>query len=78
MGGAVRSQSQTYTQYGVQQGGYTLYDVFTRYDVTSNLQVNFNLNNVFDKHYYTSISSTTGSNFIGEPRNFLATARYKF
>ena len=23
-------------------------------------------------------SSTTGSNFFGEPRNFLATARYKF
>ncbi|GLO15654.1 second ferric pyoverdine receptor FpvB [Pseudomonas putida] len=78
VGGAVRSQSQTYTQYGVEQGGYTLYDVFTRYDVTPNLQVNFNLNNVFDKRYYTSISSTTGSNFFGEPRNFLATARYRF
>ncbi|MGE8061060.1 TonB-dependent siderophore receptor [Pseudomonas sp. NPDC089547] len=78
VGGAVRSQSQTYTQYGVQQGGYTLYDMFTRFDVNENLQLNFNLNNVFDKRYYSSISSTTGSNFFGEPRNFLATARYRF
>lgn len=78
VGGAMRTQSQVYTQYGVQQGGYTLYDLFSSYDVTQNLQVNLNLNNVFDKRYYSSISATTGSNFFGEPRNFLATARYKF
>lgn len=78
VGGAMRTQSQTYTQYGLEQGGYTLYDLFTRYDVTHDLQVNFSLNNVFDKRYYSSISSTTGSNFFGDPRNFAVTARYAF
>ncbi|MDD1015724.1 TonB-dependent siderophore receptor [Pseudomonas rubra] len=78
VGGAMRTQSKIYTPFGVEQGGYTVYDLFTSYDVNRNLQVNLNLNNVFDKHYYSTITAPTEANFFGEPRNFMVTARYKF
>ncbi|MNE75298.1 Ferric-pseudobactin receptor precursor [compost metagenome] len=53
-------------------------DLNASYDVDRNLQLGLNLNNVFDKHYYASILSTTGGNVVGEPRNFAVTARYTF
>ncbi|MEJ5865459.1 TonB-dependent siderophore receptor [Pseudomonas farsensis] len=78
VGGAMRTQSRIYTPYGVQQGGYTIFDLNSAYAVNKNLDLNFNLNNVFDKHYYSTITAPTESNFFGEPRNFMVTARYKF
>jgi outer membrane receptor for ferric coprogen and ferric-rhodotorulic acid len=37
------------------------------------------VNNLFDKTYYRSISSSVSSGSIyGEPRNFMLTARYQF
>lgn len=77
IGASVRTQSQIYSPYGVKQGGYTLVDSFVSYDVNGHLQVNLNLNNLFDKRYYSSISESIGGNFFGEPRNFMVTARYK-
>lgn len=62
----------------MQQGGYTIFDLNSAYAVNKNLDLNFNLNNVFDKHYYSTITAPTESNFFGEPRNFMVTARYKF
>lgn len=78
VGGAMRTQSRIYSPYGVKQGGYTIVDLNTAYAVNHHLDLNFNLNNVFDKRYYSTITSPTESNFFGEPRNFMVTARYKF
>ncbi|WP_336335444.1 TonB-dependent siderophore receptor [Pseudomonas putida] len=78
VGGAMRTQSRIYSPYGVKQGGYTIFDLNTAYAVNQHLDLNFNLNNVFDKRYYSTITSPTESNFLGEPRNFMVTARYKF
>lgn len=77
IGGATRTQSRIYS-YGVQQGGYTIFDFNAAYAVNQHLDLNLNLNNAFDKRYYSSIISPTEGNFFGEPRNFMVTARYKF
>ena len=78
VGAASYTQSKIYTASGIKQGGYTLVDLNASYDVDRNLQLGLNLNNVFDKHYYSSILSTTGGNVVGDPRNFAVTARYTF
>lgn len=78
IGGGVQTQSKIYTQYGVKHGGYTLIDLHVGYAVSRNLDLSLNINNVFDKHYYSGILSTTSGNFFGDPRNVLLTARYRF
>jgi iron complex outermembrane receptor protein/outer membrane receptor for ferric coprogen and ferric-rhodotorulic acid len=83
VGGDVFSQSETYTSaaaYDIHQGGYTLVNLHTNYQVTRQLELQYNLNNVFDKVYYQSIptSNNWGGLFYGEPRNFAVTARYSY
>ncbi|WP_274521447.1 TonB-dependent receptor [Xanthomonas arboricola] len=34
-----------------------------------------NLNNVFDKHYYNTLSSFVNGRYYGEPRNVMVTLR---
>lgn len=76
IGGSFRSQSSTYTTYGVSQGGYSIVDLMTGYNVNKNLKVQANLNNVFDKHYYQSISNPAGANIFGDPRNVAVTLKW--
>ncbi|WP_262386292.1 TonB-dependent receptor [Pseudomonas sp. WS 5021] len=76
IGGSLRSQSSTYTSFGVTQGGYSIFDLMTGYNVNKNLKVQANLNNVFDKRYYQSISNPAGANLFGDPRNVAVTMRW--
>ncbi|KAF1065927.1 MAG: Fe(3+)-pyochelin receptor [Pseudomonas citronellolis] len=62
----------------MQQGGYSVVDLFGSYAVNSHLNLQLNVNNLFDKRYYSSISEPIGGNFFGDPRNFLLSARYRF
>lgn len=61
--------------YRIEQKGYTVVDLVTRYKATKNVDVRLNLNNVFDTRYYQDISSNTdyGNNLYGEPRNAMVT-----
>ncbi|ATP21456.1 MULTISPECIES: TonB-dependent siderophore receptor [Sphingobium] len=80
LGGTLQAQSKIYSApYGglVQQDGYALLDLSIKYAVSSRATVTVNVNNVFDKYYYENVGAPTGSNFIGAPRNVLATLRYK-
>lgn len=76
IGGSFRSQSSTYTTYGVSQGGYSIVDLMTGYNVNKKLKVQANLNNVFDKHYYQSISNPAGANIFGDRRNVAVTMKW--
>ncbi|GAB0153354.1 TonB-dependent siderophore receptor [Marinobacterium sp. BA1] len=78
VGGGVHAQSKIYTQYGVEQGGYTLVDFYANYTINRNLDATFNINNVFDKRYYAGILSADGGNYFGDPRNYMLTVKYKF
>ena len=48
-----------------------------RYQITKNLSASLNVNNVFDKNYYTNIGFYDSA-YPGDPRNFMVTTRYNF
>ncbi|EMA8632461.1 ferric-rhodotorulic acid/ferric-coprogen receptor FhuE [Cronobacter sakazakii] len=82
IGGGARWQTKTWQDIAgpngdtrISQNGYTVVDLFTRYQATKNLAVQANLNNVFDKAYYDYLG-TYG--VYGAPRNFSVTASYSF
>ena len=89
VGGGARWQSagwQTVNNWGYPGGGryekftqdpYWLVDLMTRYQVTDNLSVTFNVNNLFDKHYYTNIGFYDSA-YPGDPRNMMVTTRWDF
>lgn len=89
IGGGARWQSagwQTVNNWGYPGGGrsekftqdpYWLVDLMTRYQVTENLSATLNVNNLFDKHYYTNIGFYNSAAY-GEPRNFMVTTRWDF
>ncbi|MFH8136067.1 ferric-rhodotorulic acid/ferric-coprogen receptor FhuE [Pantoea osteomyelitidis] len=59
-----------------EQGSFALVNLFGRYQVTKQLTLQANVNNLFDKKYDTS---ELGSYIVyGEPRNVSVTASYRF
>ncbi|KAF1015334.1 MAG: Ferric-pseudobactin 358 receptor [Acinetobacter bereziniae] len=58
---------------------YAVTDLFARYQITNNWNVQFNVNNVFDKKYtHASFPKSSGRNFYGTPLNYLFTLQRKF
>lgn len=76
VGGGIRTQSSTYTSFGVKQGGYSVSDLMLAYRPDAEWQLQANLNNVFDKRYYQNISNSWGANSFGDPRNLMFSVRY--
>jgi outer membrane receptor for ferric coprogen and ferric-rhodotorulic acid len=59
------------------QEAYWLVDVMARYQVTDNLSATLNVNNLFDKYYYTNIGFYNTA-YYGDPRNVMLTTRWDF
>ncbi|WP_370641268.1 TonB-dependent siderophore receptor [Achromobacter sp. MY14] len=81
VGGGVQMQSGYTTVSGpvtLRQGGVTLVDLRAAYRVDKHLTVALNLNNVFDRGYYQSLSGTSWNNRYGEPRNAMLTLRAQY
>lgn len=81
VGGGVQMQSGYSTVYGpvtLRQGGVTLVDLRAAYRLDKHLTVALNLNNVFDRGYYQSLSGTSWNNRYGEPRNAMLTLRAQY
>jgi len=64
----------------ITQGAYTVTDLVVGWQATPKLDVQLNINNVFDKKYYNALSGSVSfpSNVYGEPRNAMLSARYQF
>lgn len=56
------------------QRSYALANLMARYAINRHWSLALNLNNVFDKHYRTAVSS----HVYGAPRNLYATLKYQF
>ncbi len=87
VGGSVYQQSRIYadgSRNGVKwqnaQSAYAVLDLVVGYRVSKALDLQLNLNNVFDKTYYRNVAS--GSYYpydiYGDPRNVKLTAKYSF
>lgn len=82
IGGGARWQNKTWQDITgpngdtrITQSGYTVVDLFARYQATKNFAIQANLNNMFDKEYYDYLG-TYG--VYGAPRNFSVSANYSF
>ncbi|MCF5010348.1 TonB-dependent receptor, partial [Pseudomonas lactis] len=88
VGGNISWQSRMYNDikladgsyYRLKQGGYAVTDLMAGYRVNQHLDLQLNANNIFDRHYYQSISDsvTYGGDSYGSPRNMMLTAKYSF
>lgn len=80
--GGVRAQSKIYSKtetVNLKQGAFVVADVMARYDISEKTSLQLNINNVFDKHYYTSIDPTIGlNNWMGAPREFRLNLKQTF
>ncbi|WP_060492795.1 TonB-dependent receptor [Pseudomonas sp. NBRC 111140] len=57
--------------------GYTVWSARLTYQLTPEVNVAVNANNLFDKKYWVAgFNQLNGSNNFGEPRNFLLTVKY--
>lgn len=85
VGGNVHWQSEAYFEQEVventtsrfTQRSYAVVGLMAAYDISRQLRVTVNLNNVFDKHYYSGLGNYN-SVYYGEPRHVLAQVRYTF
>lgn len=59
------------------QSDYLILDAMARYQVTEQLSVTLNGNNLTDKKYFNNLGFYNGG-FYGDPRNFMLTTRYAF
>ncbi|MGO1273737.1 MAG: TonB-dependent receptor domain-containing protein, partial [Pseudomonas helleri] len=59
------------------QDAYWIVDVMARYQVTDHLSTTLNVNNLFDKKYYTNIGFYNTA-YYGDPRNVMLNTRWEF
>jgi outer membrane receptor for ferric coprogen and ferric-rhodotorulic acid len=82
LGGNLRWQGEIYTEgsgpngENFNQGSLVLLDLMAKYALTSNVSLALNVNNVFDRAYYSGLSYSTG--VYGAPRSLMATAKYSY
>jgi outer membrane receptor for ferric coprogen and ferric-rhodotorulic acid len=72
-------KSKIYTGTGlseITQDAYITTDLMLGYELSKNTDLQLNINNIFDKEYYTGIGAN--SMVYGDPRNTTLTMRYKF
>lgn len=86
VGGGINFRSKAYSEglnpvtaapFRFQQDGYTLVNLMARYAVTEQLQIQGNIENLFDKKYYSQMGFFSQYRY-GAPRNFTVSANYKF
>lgn len=68
----------TQPEYAIRQGGYAVWDAHVNYRIDDRWNLALNVNNVFDKTYYATLGTPSGSNWYGEPRNATLTLRGQF
>ncbi|QQX56937.1 TonB-dependent siderophore receptor [Pseudomonas chlororaphis subsp. aurantiaca] len=86
VGGGARWQNKAWQQIwnspkgvneDITQESYWVVDLMTRYQITKNLSATLNVNNIFDKYYYTNVGFYNSA-IYGEPRNVMVTTRWDF
>ncbi|WP_421566063.1 TonB-dependent siderophore receptor [Ochrobactrum sp. EDr1-4] len=82
IGGGLRAQSKLYYESGafnVEQPAYAVADVMAKYDFNEQTALQLNVNNLFDKNYYSALNTSAGYGFfMGSPRNFKLTLKHSF
>lgn len=82
VGGNVTWQGKTYFVNAdlpaeAKEGSYAVVGLLARYDIDKHLSASLNLNNVFDRQYYSGYG-LYNSYFYGDPRNLMVGLKYQF
>lgn len=76
VGGGVNWQSKTGQDLHTHtQGSYALTNLMARYQIDEHLSASLNVNNLFDREYYSFADSWS---VYGAPRNFMASLKYTY
>ena len=78
LGGGVNSQSSSYRTVGLltaDVSGRAVWNAMVKYQINRRWSATLNVNNVFDKRYYSTLSSFVNANYYGDPRNVVLTLR---
>jgi outer membrane receptor for ferric coprogen and ferric-rhodotorulic acid len=76
LGFTTQSQTLAYDN-SFEVPGYTVWSARVGYQLTPEIGLALNANNLFDKHYYTAgYSQTNGNNNFGDPRNVMFSVKY--
>lgn len=78
IGAGVTGMSRFQTSTGIEAPGYAVADAKLSYPITEKLTGTFDVNNIFDREYYSRVGAATTFNFYGPARTFLVGARYEF
>jgi outer membrane receptor for ferric coprogen and ferric-rhodotorulic acid len=81
VGGGVNAQSASFRQIGAARAdveGRAVWNALVRYRINRHWAAALNVNNVFDKRYYTSVTALVNGSYYGNPRNVLLTLRGAF
>lgn len=73
--GTVGSQTRPFR---IAQGGYAVASALVEYNLDDRWSASLNINNLFDKTYYSTIGSLIYGSFYGAPRNAMLTVRARF
>jgi outer membrane receptor for ferric coprogen and ferric-rhodotorulic acid len=83
VGGAIRWQSEIYTNKKgpngerAAQAAFAVADMMIRYQITESISANVNINNIFDKKYYSAVPHYNAA-YYGAPRNASLSVRASF
>lgn len=83
LGAALRWQSKMYAEdqgpndEDAVQGAFTVIDMMASYRITEDITAKININNIFDKNYYSSVP-VYNAGFYGAPRNALLSISASF
>ncbi|HBP1052234.1 TPA: TonB-dependent siderophore receptor [Pseudomonas aeruginosa] len=81
VGGGLQAQSDYSVDYrgvSMRQGGYALVNMRLGYKIDEHWTAAVNVNNLFDRTYYQSLSNPNWNNRYGEPRSFNVSLRGEF
>lgn len=62
----------------IEAPGYAVFDAKLGYQITPNLKATLDVNNLFDRDYYSRVGSAATFNFYGPSRSVIAGLRYDF
>ncbi|MHA6194530.1 TonB-dependent siderophore receptor [Pseudomonas wadenswilerensis] len=74
----VVNDSAVTVPYEYRQPGYAVWNALAEYRLDDHWTLGYNLNNAFDKRYYSTVGSSAVGNWYGEPRNHMLTLRGTF
>lgn len=80
-GGVVAQSDYSYKESAnvtITQGGYSVWNAFGSYKISDKWTASLNIDNLFDKHYFSVVGGTLNGGYYGTPRNVMLTMRGSF